>query len=212
MTVTFRNVFKTGVKDRDNFIARLFGLISEEPIRLWARHSTSPYEYVGRPSLWSRDKGQRFTLDFLLRRRSDGLLFVSEMKCELAYQGYKYLALESCEPINRHAKEKAAFRAFLEMAKDPASYDVTVSVRSRPERVSVSGAILIWGSITEPGKQATMSAFGFADVLSVEEAIADLLRETNEPYSAFISQRRQWCDDLFCSLLDKNAATEKRSP
>ena len=114
-------LFRTESRARDKLLARLFGIISEEVVRIWARCGDTPYADLGRPTLRRRGAETWSTLDFLLADR-DGRLFVAELKCELEYQNYKYLTLTDPSQLMHHRKR--AFDLFLQAAADPAQVDV----------------------------------------------------------------------------------------
>lgn len=203
MPISFVDVFKTSNTQRDNFLARVFAMFSEEPVRLWGESQDAPYEYIGRPTLKLAGESRGQTIDFALKSKQDGRVFVAELKCELAFQNYGYLVLTSVAQVQRHVNErKEAFVRFLAMARNPKAYAVSVSDRlGRARPVEASGAILVWGSMTDEGRRAVMEEFGFADVLSVEAIIGDLLRTENRAYTKFVEERERWCAELFRAML-----------
>ncbi|MGF1665790.1 MAG: hypothetical protein ACFCVC_05910 [Acidimicrobiia bacterium] len=96
------DVFRSPEPGRDKFLSRLFGLSNEEVVRAWAADERAPYEDLGRPTLrWPADAAWH-TLDFTLRRRSDGAVFVAEMKCDLEFEGYRYIRLSDVHHVERH--------------------------------------------------------------------------------------------------------------
>lgn len=44
-------LFRTQSRDRDKLLARLFGIISEDVVRIWTRCEAAPYADLGRPTL-----------------------------------------------------------------------------------------------------------------------------------------------------------------
>lgn len=193
----FADVFKAANSERDNFLARVFAMFSEEPIRIWGRSDDAPYEYLGRPTLKRLGEPRGSTIDFALKSKADGRIFVAELKCEIAFARYGYLVLNSVDQVQRHVNDgKEAFKRFLETACDPHAYTVSVAGRA----VEPAGAILVWGSITNEGKKAVIDHFGFFDVLSVESVINELLRTNNQDFQSFVTQRRIWCDELFAAM------------
>ena len=105
---------KSGDSPKDNFLARLFGLFSEEIVKIAYKkgRKSAKFTHLGRPTIYKRSehiKGARGdTVDFLLQD-ADGNIFVTEMKCELTFDDYRCLELLDERPIKRHYKNKAAF-------------------------------------------------------------------------------------------------------
>lgn len=197
-------LFHSDGVEKSNFMARVFGLFSEEPVRFWSEMSSSPYEYLGRPTICRKGENAKpWTLDFAFRRKSDSLNFVAEQKCELAFENGRRMTLDSNSQIERH-RDKPAFVEFLNAASLPDSFNCSVTTRTnRKTTIQFSGAILVWGRTTPEGRDSAISHYGLADVLSMEAIVNDLLREENRPYREYIEKRMRWCDDLFSALLGK---------
>jgi hypothetical protein len=191
MRKVFEDVFRTDQPARDNFLARLFGLFNEEVVRIWAGDPRARYEELGRPTLWPPGGGRYHTLDFTLRDRETGKLFVSELKCELSWEGYRYLRLESPDQLDHH--KGAAFQAFLDVPKHSSAYGVRLA--SRP--VDVDGIVLVWGAITESGRAGVMAEHGIADVLSLESMLDDLAEWGTPNWGERVDQLRAWSAWLF---------------
>jgi hypothetical protein len=191
--VDFEGLFRSGDARQDNLRSRLFGLFSEEVVRFWADGDQAPYEELGRPTLWT---GSAFTtLDFTLRSRSTGLMYVAEQKVELAFEGYRYLRLTSAAQIQHHAT-KRAFDWFLDLARDPTAHEVKVKAR----HCEVAGAILVWGAITPKGRASAIAAYGLADVLSLEDMLRDLQDRDDPAWRARVAELRDWADGLLAGL------------
>jgi hypothetical protein len=191
---SFQGFFQSADVLRDNFLARTFGLFSEEIVRIWCRDPNSPYEDLGRPKLalqGSADRGH--VLDFALRSRRDGRLYVGEMKCEITFENYRSMTLRSRSQLDRHTKEKEAFRRFLAVARDPSAYQITVNGRA----VTAHGAILVWGACTPEGRREVVDGTGILEVLSLEEVISTLIRAKNAEYASFVERQRRRCEELF---------------
>lgn len=184
---------------RDKFLSRLFGIFNEEVVRAWCTLPDAPYRDIGRPYLRRSGEAQGHTLDFTLRDRASNKLFIAEMKCELEYEGYRYLQLNSPEQVRHHEKNGGAFRKFMEVARHPNAIPVTV--KQKP--VEVSGSVLIWGAATQQGAAAVRAAYGFHDLLTVEEMLPALQANPPEEWSERIRQLRDWSRDLFGFLLSE---------
>jgi hypothetical protein len=108
----------------DKFMSRLFSLFSEEVVRAWCACPEAPYEDLGRPYLVARGERYGHTLDFTLRSRATGETYVAELKCELEYEGYRYLRLSDVEQLKHHGG--AAFKKLPAVARDPGSLQMRV--------------------------------------------------------------------------------------
>jgi hypothetical protein len=75
--------FRSAEPARDTYLSQLSGRFSEQVVRAWCGRPQAPYENLGRPPLHAPDASRGSTLDFTLRERATGRLFVSELKCEL---------------------------------------------------------------------------------------------------------------------------------
>ena len=144
-----------------------------------------------RSSVWG-DDGRRHTLDFTLERRSDGALFVTEMKCEIEFEGYRYLTLTGPEQIEHH-RQKEAFQKLLRLAREPTAQRVTKG----GEEQNVAGSMLVWGVVTPEGRSAAMDRYGFADVLGVEDMLRDLAAWQPKEWADWIGARQRWTNGLF---------------
>jgi hypothetical protein len=193
---SFEAIFRTSDGRQDNFRSRLFGLFSEEIVRVWAADTRAPYEDVGRPTLFAPGDIRGSTLDFMLRRRGDNRQFVAELKAEFAFEKYAYLRLSDPGQL-RHHQGVPAFARLLEMTRSPGAYEVRVGGK----RVVADGAVLVWGAVSEPGRQAVVETFGFTDVLSLEEILVDLRAWSSPAWRKRLGQFRSWSNGLFDALL-----------
>lgn len=191
-TCDFDEFFRRPELGRGEFLSRLFGIFSEQVTRHWCRCPESSYEDLGRPTL--RETGTQkpwYTLDFTLRSRDTNQIFMAEMKCWLQYQGFSFLRLINAGQLTHN--QPTAFQWFLRLAREPSVFDVRVA--NKP--VAIDGAVLIWSAITPEGRDAVMTEFGIADVLSVEAMVRDLQVWRPANWIEFVSQRRRWCNELF---------------
>jgi hypothetical protein len=188
----FERVFWSDDKRRDAFRARLFGFFSEELVRIWCANPKAPYADLRRPTVWSGPNHS--TLDSTLRCRADGRRHVAELKAEMAFENYKYLRLTDPSQLDHHALQ--AFKWLLDLATDPESHRVQCAAKP----LTVHGAILIWGAVDPAGREAVMSRYGLADVLSLEQMLSDL-RAWNDPaWKARGGELQSWPNGLFDGL------------
>ena len=188
-------LFRTDEPRRGAYLSRLFAFFSEEVVRHWAACEQAPYRDLGRPTVWD-EEGRRHTLDFTLQRTSDGARFVTEMKCEIQFENYRYLSLRDGSEIDHHVAG-AAFAKLLRLAREPNALRVTISGKGAQDLV---GAMLVWGVVTEEGRRAAMERYGFADVLGVEDMLRDLGEWQPREWADWVATRKRWSDELFNSL------------
>jgi hypothetical protein len=186
----FEQVFRSDSLRRDNFLARLFGIFSEEVVRAWCTCPQAPYTDLGRPTLRGPGDVRGHTLDFTLRHRQNGHTYAAELKCWISWKDYTYIRLTRAGQLD--TLTEPAFVKFLALARDPSAY--RVSVASRP--IGVDGAILVWGAATPEGRSAA-AARGVADVLTVEDMVSDLNAWQSAEWRDFIAERRGWAGELF---------------
>ena len=207
MSQHFHSIFRRAASPmaRAKFLSKVFGIFSEEIVSLWACDDRAPYENLGRPTIKTPSDNRGHTLDFTLRERSSGNIYVAEMKCEIEYQNFKYFVLEQVEQLEHH--KKPAFDAFLKAARF--SPDQTVYVGGKG--INTHGAILIWGSVTSEGRKAVTASKGFHDVLSIADICRDLSSWNHDGYRTLIAQRQEWCNELFVGLLEKQPEDAQQS-
>jgi hypothetical protein len=175
--------------------------------RMWAntRHRDWRYKDRGRPTLRETNGTRVHTLDFALEDRETGHVFVAEMKCEIEYQNFKYLVLESDAQLEHHTKP--AFEAFLQAARPSSDWKVFVNQGEIP----IHGAILIWGDASKEGKAQVKNLRGFHEVLTIAEICNDLRKWECEKYRDFLEKRQRWCDEMFSGLLGPLRNTRDRT-
>jgi len=188
-------VFKDGPREKGSFLSRVFGIFNEEIVRIWARDVHSPYNInENRPTLYDKDN-KPYTLDFLFEK--NGKYYVSEMKCEIQYNNYRFWRLENPKQLNHHKKN--AFKLFLQAAKEPSSVKVKAGSFVNP-----AGTVLVWGAACEEGVQTVKEQYGFSDILTVENCISDLIQWSNSEYVALLEKYESWCGSLFEALKGNN--------
>lgn len=196
----FTRIFKQQGADaaRAKYLSRLFGVFSEQIVRIWAADPRSPYEDLGRPTLRLKGEPRGSTLDFTFAHRTTGKIYVVEMKCEIEYQDFKYLVLTDPSQLLHH--KKPAFDAFLSVA----AQDPQVQVFLKNNQIDVAGAILIWGAATPEGRQLVQTQHKLAAILTVADIVQDLQTWQNEQYRELLLQRKIWATELFDGLLHDN--------
>jgi len=180
-----------------SFLARVFGIFSEEIVRVWCRDERSNYCDIGRPTLY--EPGHRSsTLDFALVPRGGGDVLVAEMKCELSLEKFKYLRLDDAEQIDHHRRSGKAFTRFMDLAQDATAYEVKVTGGTEP--VAVGGTALVWGSVSDKGRESVCSKTGIDVVLSLEDMVNDLVEWRSKEYREMIDSRETWVSSMCRSL------------
>jgi hypothetical protein len=180
---------------RAKYLSRVFGIFSEEIVRLWAAHPECPYEDLGRPAIRMPGDTRGHILDFTLREKGTGKTYATELKCEVEYQGFKYFVLTDPDQLSHHTKP--AFFALLAAAKEP----MAASVAVRGKNVPIDGSILIWGAATDQGRALAIERFGFAAILTIDAIVANLRDWGCPAFREHMEQRRQWTNDLLDSLV-----------
>ena len=197
--VTFQSIFKSDNVARDKFLSWLFGIFNEEIARCWSKDDKASYEDLGRPTVKLKDSSERGrTLDFTLRSKTDGQVYIAEMKCWLEYRNYRFLPLK--EPKQLAEADNPAFRLFLKGAKEPSQVAVTVGGKPR----LIDGSALIWCACSEQVRADTKAAYGLRDILSLEYIIADLVAWKNQGFFQLINDRQKWAERLFSWLPQVN--------
>jgi hypothetical protein len=176
---------------RGKFLSRVFGIFSEEIVRIWAADDRAPYRCLGRPTLTYL--GSQSTLDFLFQCAETGKRFVVEQKCEIEYCNYRYLTLTSPDQLHHH--RKPAFEAFLAAARPEHPHAPTIKVAR--QEVSTEGAILIWGAVADEGRRSVMEATGLHDIIALNDIIEDCRRWRSDDYLELIDNRHRWSEELF---------------
>lgn len=186
-----RNFFDGNPK-RGAYLSRIFGIFNEEIIKIWARNQNSPYDiHEKRPTLY--DGKKPYTLDFTFIKDSE--IYVSEMKCEIEYQNYKFWKLHDPEKQFKHHQTKRAFELFLSLSKNPGSIPVNAG-----DSIDPAGTILVWGAATEQGKRIAKEKYRIFDVVTIEECIADLVNWKSSEYLNFVGDRDIWSSEFFKAL------------
>lgn len=188
---TFSEFFRSGEPARDKYLSRLFGLFSEQVVRTWCACPEAAYQDLGRPTLCDHGQTRGHTLDFTFQRRDSSRRYVGELKCELEYDGYRYLTLRHGDQVRHH--RSVAFGKFLAVTRDPDA----LLVRRAGQVEGVEGGILVWGALTPEGRAMAMAHFGFADVLSVEGMVSDLQTWAPDSWGSLTRRYRSWTTELF---------------
>lgn len=190
---------ETAPAARGKFLSRVFGIFSESIVQAWSEDERAPYRNLGRPTLAGELPVRDSTLDFLFECRRTGRRFVVEQKCEIEFRSFRYFTLTHPNQLTHH--NKPAFTAFLAAARGtaPGSRDWKVG----KQRLSVDGAILIWGAVTPDGRKAVIEETGLYDAIGLDRIIAECAEWKPDAYCRLVSERRRWCEELFGFLDDQ---------
>ena len=107
------------------------------------------------------------------------------MKCEIQYQNYKFLTLNPSTDLNKRAKSKPALKKFLDATQNPSNFEITLGTKPNQKIIKIDGGILVWGRVSNDGKKSKTELHGFADILSLESIINDLIEWDNKEYKTF---------------------------
>jgi hypothetical protein len=196
----FENIFdrkKTELSRQHNFQARLFGIFNEEIVRIWAKSNSDGYCDLGRPTVYLSN-GKHPTFDFTLQK--DEKNYLTEMKCWLPFENYKYFELNDAEQLGKVAKD-GAFKVFMDIAQQLT--DFTVKVSGAKEATPIHGVILIWGKVKSDKKEEIKNATKIHEILALEDIIEDLLEAQNKEYTNLIARYREWSNSFFDMLVSK---------
>lgn len=194
----FRDLFQQerAPAARGKFLSRVFGIFSESIVQIWSEDERAPFRNLGRPTLVSTLAGRSPTLDFLFECRRTGKRFVVEQKCEIEFNGFRYFTLTHPDQLKHHIKP--AFAAFLAAANGSAPRARDWKIGS--QRMTVDGAILVWGAVTQEGRAAVVQETGLHDVIGLDRIIAECAEWKPEAYCRLVRDRRRWCEELFAFL------------
>jgi len=193
---------------REKFLSRLFGIFSEEIVKIWCANEKSPYDDLGRPSLYDKaDKYTGTTLDFTFQDK-DKKIYIVEMKCEIQYENFRYFHLNNKDKLEGflgHHRKKQAFERFEKLGKNPDRYIVKYLDYEAKEKCKIekiAGIILIWGKVNQENIE-NMNIGGFHQILSVERMISDLIRWNDKEFMKMIDNYQCWSNDMFDRLVGK---------
>jgi len=193
--------FHTCSLERDNFLSRVFGVFNEDIVRIWCKNQESSYTDLGRPSFYnSKGKYTHTTLDFTLED-TDKHAYVAEMKCELAFEKYKYLELDLVTDLRHH--KKIGFKRFLKMAREPGAFEVRIAGENGT-KIPIKGAILIWGHVNTEHRDEIAKHFNFHDILSLQDIINDLIEWNDKEYYDYIAGKHEWITEMINYLSIKS--------
>jgi len=182
-------------ESRDKFLSRVFGIFNEEIVRVWCRSTISQFIDKGRPTIKKNgDSTRGSTLDFTLQHKKTKKNFVSEMKCEIQFDNFRYLELKSTEDFKHH--NKIAFQRFLNTAQEPVNYEVKI----KGEATRIEGAILIWGKTSPVSTKSICASTGLTEILSLEEIINDLIAIEDMEYFELLNQKQKWFNYFIDSM------------
>jgi len=106
------------------------------------------------------------------------------------FDDYRYLTLRDAGQL-LHLPDKN-FQQFLKFAERPADYRVELQGRY----IATEGAVLVWASVTPDGKASAKGLYRFADVLSLEEILAQLRAKMPPQWKNRLGELKSWNTQL----------------
>lgn len=192
---------KKDIKIRNSFIAKVFGAFNEDIVRIWANRNNSKYKNLGRPTIYRNNEGKRNTLDFTMKERKTGKIYISEMKSWISYKNNKFLELNKSIDLLSINDIPESLRWFLNVGNDISNYDVNVNgPELKKEKVIPEGTILIWPKFKSEDKDYCLKKYRLFDLLSLENIIIDLNNEKNEEYFLLLKEKEDWFNALISGL------------
>lgn len=73
-------------------------------------------------------------------------------------------------------------------------------MKNNGKPIKVDGAILVWGAVTPLGRSAATADYGFADVLGLEDMLADLVAWQDPAWTAHVDELASHAAGLFEAL------------
>jgi hypothetical protein len=151
--ISLQSLFRSDDVERNKFLSRLFGIFSEEIVRCWTNDNQAPYQNLGRPTIRPKGSQQRGTvLDFPLKSKTDGQIYITEMKCWMEYEKHSFLTPEDPAQVKKARKFTKGFPVFLDVAKSPSQFTLTVGttpqtfLQDRTRKCCVRLTLKYWSS------------------------------------------------------------------
>ncbi|MAS36770.1 MAG: hypothetical protein CL610_22385 [Anaerolineaceae bacterium] len=186
--MTFHDLFHPDHPERSRYLTGLFSLFARDIVRCWGEDKQAPYACLGKATLRQAKANRGSPMDFAFEDRKKQV-FAVIMICD----PLEDKPLVDAEQVEQFRTTRT-FAAFLESALNPAPYSLAVGSADYP----VAGSILIWSSLQSRKTRAVLrKTFGFADVLSVENIIADLLLWQNRDFQMLLDRRAAWSHEMF---------------
>jgi len=194
----FKEYFKYRTEEEANFISRTLGLFAEKLVELWLKSPNCPYENLGRPSFYdSNDKYTHITLDFALRDKQTGEIFVTEMKSEIAYNNFKNVILD--DKVFDKKLRKRPFEKFVDLANDTQlkGNKTSIIVKVNFKKIDVTGCILIWNCATQKVIDDFKNNHHII-VITLESILKDI---EQTKLTEFFCKKRKYIDDFFNAVV-----------
>jgi len=184
----FMEFFEKNIEENKiSFLARVFGIFSEEIPKIW--FELKGFQVLGRPtiSIENENKTEKATLDFC--QEKGGKYYIVEQKCFLAYDDCKLLNTESDEFKNAFEKwhnnkkeQTKAWKFFVNFNTNTGNYSITYKKnkndKSKPLKNNEIKKKLIWGSISDNGKEIIKKHLGEdLEIYSIEEMIKEIINK-----------------------------------
>lgn len=197
-------------KEEVNFLSRIFGVFSEEIVKIWCANDliNEGYKYIGKPHIKIKDKKRPLELDHLLYSEIKNEYYLVEQK---SFHGYKNGKLASMEDTDIFLKSFKTWSRGKSKNQKSKAWDIFINFVEHPMEVNCNGnsyhdikTLLIWSKGTPEGKRKFIdnSGIGVSEVLFLIDLKNALIQCEDQQYKALIDKKKKWIDELFIDLLD----------
>ncbi len=200
---------------KNNFMARIIGLIGEDITNCWLANPNCEYENYGRPtiSLTKDQKIVKATLDFLIKRKkgpSKDHIYLVEQKNFFAHYKGNLRKIDSATAFSenykkwsdRKCKSTPAWEIFTELSnknRDEYTYSIKTKKGESVHTIDkIDGTMLIWYDVSEDKavKDKFIDDNGFHDVIGLTSMVNDLKRWKDSKFKEIILDREKWIEEI----------------
>lgn len=185
--MNFDSLFRSPDPERNAFMVSVFNLFSSAIVQCWVQDARSPFDDLGKGSLRKSGASRGISLDVTVGRRNR--VYGGLLRCDLSVDP----PLTDAAQVVQDTK---SFKLFLDAAANPSKYTVVIDGKKH----DLAGLLLVWSCVDEKAVRAARREHGLADVLSLEQIIADLIGWGNRDFQLLLDRRVAWSHDLFKGL------------